>query len=111
MKIINWCIFLLVLLASCAGPTGNTVDTNPIKIGSILILSGEGAAWGTAAKNGIDMAVEKINAEGGINGRLIEANHQDDKSDPALSVTAFQKLTQADGVQIIVGTTDRKSVV
>src|SRR3989344_3908706 len=80
-----------------------------IEIGSIGILTGEGAAWGTAAKNGIDMAVEKINAEGGINGRLIEANHQDDKSDPALSVTAFQKLTQADGVQIIVGTTWSRS--
>src|SRR3989344_2598770 len=81
MKIINWCAVLLIVLASCAGPAENTAN-EPIKLGSILILSGEGASWGNAAKNGIDMAVEKINAGGGINGRLLAVDHQDDKSDP-----------------------------
>jgi|SRR3989344_2598706 len=76
-----------------------------IEIGSIGILTGEGASWGTAAKNGIDMAVEKINAEGGINGKKLIVNHQDDNSDPKKAVSAFQYLTSVKGIKIIIGPT------
>ena len=42
MKLTNWCMIVLLVLASCASPTGNIANNEPIHIGSILILSGEG---------------------------------------------------------------------
>ncbi|MBS3125769.1 penicillin-binding protein activator [Candidatus Woesearchaeota archaeon] len=109
MKLTNWCMIVLLVLASCASPTGNIANNEPIHIGSILILSGEGASWGIAAKNGIDIAVEKINAEGGIGGRLVSIDHQDDKSDPKIALSAFENLVQTKGINIIIGTTWSRS--
>ena len=74
-----------------------------IKIGSILILTGEGASWGEAARNGIDLAVEEINDEGGVIGRPLVVIHEDDESDPKKAVSAFKKLTAADGIKFIIG--------
>lgn len=93
------CLFLLGLLGCAAqGP-------EPIVIGSIGILSGEGASWGTAARNGIDLAVQDVNAAGGINGRPLVVIHEDDRGDPKQSLAAFRKLTANDGVGIIIGPT------
>jgi len=74
-----------------------------IKIGSILILTGEGASWGEAARNGIDLAVEEINNRGGVNNKNLVVIHEDDESDPKKAVSAFQKLTSADKVRFIIG--------
>jgi len=74
-----------------------------IKVGSILILSGDGASWGIAAKNGIDLAISEINTAGGINGAQIVAVHEDNHSDPKQSVSAYQKLTTADDVHFVIG--------
>ena len=82
-----------------------TNNSEPIRIGSILILSSEGASWGIAEKNGIDMAIEKINSEGGINGHMLEVDYQDDQSDPKSSVSAFRNLVDGKGTSIIIGTT------
>lgn len=81
------------------------VAGEPVRIGSILILSGEGASWGTASKNGIDLAVEQVNATGGIHGRPLMVSHQDDKGDPKAGIDAFRQLTDAQGISIIIGTT------
>ena len=104
MKLTKWCMLVLLVLASCASPADE-----PIKMGSILILSGEGASWGIAAKNGIDMAVEQINADGGINGRMFAVDHQDDKADPKLALSAFENLVQTKGIDIIIGTSWSRS--
>ncbi len=86
--------------------TGNTTaSSEPIRLGAILILSGEGASWGIAEKHGIEMAVDKINSEGGINGRQVVVDFQDDQSDPKAAVNAFRNLVDAKGIDIIIGTT------
>ncbi len=74
-----------------------------IKLGSILILSGEGSSWGEATKNGIDMAVEDINKSGGIGGKKLAVIHEDNASDPKKAISAFQKLTDTDDVDFIIG--------
>jgi len=99
--IISISLLLLILSAGC----GNQKEAETIKIGSILILTGEGAAWGNAARNGIDLAVEEINAAGGINGKPLEVVHEDDQSDAKKAISAFHKLTDLDGIDIIIGTT------
>jgi len=74
-----------------------------ITIGSIGILTGEGSSWGNASKNGITMAAEEINANGGINGKKLVIDYQDDKGDAKEALSAFEYLTSR-GIDIIVGT-------
>lgn len=78
-------------------------DEPPIKLGSILILTGEGSSWGKASQNGIDLAIEKINAQGGVLGRSLVVNHQDDQGEPKKAISAFQQLTDGVGARFIIG--------
>lgn len=47
-------------------------NKNEIKIGSILILTGEGASWGEASQNGIEMAIQEINKNGALTAKTCE---------------------------------------
>ncbi|HLD04268.1 MAG TPA: ABC transporter substrate-binding protein [Candidatus Nanoarchaeia archaeon] len=94
-------IVTLLLLSACQSST----QQDTIEIGSILILTGDGASWGIAARNGMDMAAEKINQEGGILGKKLILVHEDDGSDPKRALSAFQKLTDINHINLIVGTT------
>ncbi len=82
---------------------GSLKNGEEIKIGSILILTGEGASWGESSKNGIDLAVEEINKDGGINGKKLTVVHEDNASEPKKAISAFNKLTDLDGVKFIIG--------
>jgi branched-chain amino acid transport system substrate-binding protein len=63
----------------------------PIKIANVAELSGGGATVGNNWKNGIDLAVEEINAKGGILGRKIEVSHADSQSNPGVARAQVQK--------------------
>lgn len=88
----------MMMAASCSGKKNDT-----IKIGGIAPLSGGVAVYGTECKNGIDLAVEEINAAGGINGQKIEFICEDDEGDSAKSVNAYKKLVTKDRVKVIIG--------
>src|SRR3989344_6376843 len=77
--------------------------TEPIKIGGVFILTGEGASWGEATRNGMELAIGEINNRGGIDGRKLQAIYEDDGSDPKKAIAAFNKLTEVDGVKFIIG--------
>ena len=85
-------------LAGCAKSSGDTV-----KIGGVAPLSGSVAVYGVECKNGIDLAVEEINAAGGIAGKKVEFICEDDEGDPAKSVNAYKKLVTNDGVEYVIG--------
>ena len=70
---------ILAGLCSAALLTGAAYAQSgaPIKIADVAELSGGGATVGNNWKNGIDLAVEEINAKGGILGRKIEVSHAD----------------------------------
>ena len=87
-----------LLLAGCGKKEGDT-----IKIGGIFPLSGNVSVYGVECKNGIDLAIEEINAAGGVNGKKLELISEDDEGNPDKTVNAFQKLTTRDGVKIIIG--------
>ncbi|NOR44458.1 MAG: ABC transporter substrate-binding protein, partial [Candidatus Delongbacteria bacterium] len=74
-----------------------------IKIGAILPLTGDAAKYGEIAKNGIELALDEINSEGGINGKNIVMVYEDTKGDPKLGVTAIQKLITINKVKAIIG--------
>lgn len=63
-------------------------NKEPIKIGAILPLSGKYATWGEESRKVIDLSVEQLNAQDGIDGRNIEIIYEDCQEDSTLAVTA-----------------------
>jgi branched-chain amino acid transport system substrate-binding protein len=63
----------------------------PIKLANVAELSGGGATVGNNWKNGIDLAIEEINAKGGLLGRKLEVTHADSQSNPGVARAQVQK--------------------
>lgn len=74
-----------------------------IKIGNIIVTTGPLKGPGEPAVTAVDIAVEEINAAGGINGRKIELIRFDTGSDPKQASVGTRKLAQDDGVVAIIG--------
>jgi len=75
----------------------------PYKIGSEQPLSGPGAAGGKTAVIGLQMAIDRINNSGGINGRPVELTVVDDESSPAVARQKTSKMVQEDNIDVHVG--------
>jgi branched-chain amino acid transport system substrate-binding protein len=80
-------------------------EKEPIKIGALFALSGPAAAIGMPTKLVAEMAVAKINKEGGINGRPLELVIGDTESDAAKAATITKKFIYQDKVAAIIGPT------
>jgi len=78
-------------------------ELEEIKIGAIMPLTGELAAYGQPVKKGMELAMEEINTKGGLNGKLIKIIFEDDLGDPKTAVSAFNKLIDREKVPIILG--------
>ncbi|HMN71395.1 MAG TPA: ABC transporter substrate-binding protein [Rhodoblastus sp.] len=78
------------------------VSDTEIVVGTHMDLSGPIKSWGIPSSNGAKLAVEQINAAGGINGRKIRYILEDDAYDPKKAVLATQKLIELDKVFSIV---------
>ena len=76
----------------------------PVKLGVVLPLTGDFAAYGKMGLNGAQMAIEEINRTGGVlNGRPIKLIVEDNQTDPNVSVRMARKLIQEDDVIAILG--------
>ena len=84
-------------------PVSVFAEEETFKIGGIGPMTGAAATYGAAVENGIQLAVDEINAEGGINGTKIEFKMEDDEHDAEKSVNAYNTLKDW-GMQILVGT-------
>ncbi len=93
-------VLCLALLAGCAEKPKEPTGEAPIKLGGIGPLTGGAAVYGVAVANGQKIAVEEINALGGMQ---FELNFQDDEHDKEKSVNAYNALKDW-GMQILVGT-------
>ena len=80
-------------------------EGSPLRIGVMESLTGPGETYGTVNALAKWMAVDEINGEGGINGRMIELAIEDSKCNAHDAITAYNKLVDVDGVKIILGTT------
>ncbi|MBZ5497758.1 MAG: ABC transporter substrate-binding protein [Acidobacteriia bacterium] len=74
-----------------------------IQVGAILPLTGDVASYGVAVQQGIELAVDKENRSGGVNGRRLSILYEDDKGEPKQGVAAAQKLISMAHVQVIIG--------
>ncbi|HEY7925793.1 MAG TPA: ABC transporter substrate-binding protein [Candidatus Dormibacteraeota bacterium] len=110
----------LLALSACGGSenTGNSSGSgsNPyagktLKLGAVLSMTGAGAVYGVGTKNGADLAVDTINASGGVNGAMVSLTTRDDASDKAQSAQVAQTLIQQDQVLGLLGPTLSNSAV
>ncbi len=94
-------IVTLVMMMLAAVPA----SAQPIRIGFASAMSGPSAITGEGVMWGATMAVEDINAKGGIMGHKIEAFFADNKGTPGEAVSAVRKLVDVDKVDVIIGQT------
>lgn len=91
-----------ISLAACT-TSGPSDGIEPIKVGYIGPLTGEATSYGMDTLNGVKIAVEEINAQGGINGRKIEIVAEDGRCTGTDAASAAQKLIHVDKVAVIIG--------
>src|SRR5499427_5099611 len=75
----------------------------PIRVGYLPALTGPSSSTGIGINRGIQLAVQEINAAGGIGGRQIELITRDTQSDPTKAVNAAAELTRAHKVSVVLG--------
>ena len=95
---------MLAIVASAAMACGGDGDDGPFVIGVMESVTGPGETYGNVAVRAKQMAVDEINEAGGINGRMLKIIVEDSKCAAQDAITAYRKLTDVDGVKIILGT-------
>ncbi|PKH25197.1 ethanolamine utilization protein EutN [Enterobacterales bacterium CwR94] len=92
---------LLTLLSASA-----LAAADPIKVGLVAALSGQSAKSGEALTRGLTIAINEINAAGGIKGRPLELVRRDDESNPGKGMLAARELVQREKVAVLFGGLD-----
>ncbi len=99
----GWIVGIAVVGVVLAATTLVYAQAKPIKIGQIIPITGEAAESGKYHKQGAEIAVDKINAAGGINGRKIQIVLEDDQTTNPGGVAALQKLLEDKDIPMILG--------
>ncbi len=84
----------LALLAGCG---------KPARVGAIVSRSGAASSYGAQVARGFDLAVEQINASGGVSGRKIELVYRDDSTNPEIGLAALRELVEREGISTVLG--------
>ena len=96
-------VMVMTSFAACGGNDGDSASEDGINIGVNYELSGGVATYGNDSKDGIDMAIEEINADGGINGKKINLIVKDNKSEPSEATSIAEGLFTEDNVVAALG--------
>lgn len=98
-------VIIIVAIVIIAILNNQPKDVSGIKVGVITSLTGWPAFWGEDAKRGIDLAVEEINGDGGVDGKSIEIIFEDfGPIDLKLAASAANKLVNIDKVNVLLTT-------
>lgn len=82
---------------------GESDDGDPIRIGVLTSFTGPFTPWGVQAQAGMQMAADELNADGGVDGRMIELVEADDQNDPDTGITEYTRMVEQDGVLAVGG--------
>lgn len=97
----------LALVLALSGPGAASEPEEPVRIGAVFSLSGEGnfvtPLVGTPMEQAVKAVVEEINGNGGVLGRQIELSVEDDRSDTARAAAATRRLAEKKRVSVILG--------
>jgi branched-chain amino acid transport system substrate-binding protein len=106
-------IMMIVSCSPAAAPTAAPVaateapaavqSNEPIVFGMVAPMTGDAAEYGTQLERGVRLAVDEINAAGGINGRQVELDICDDKCDPYEASLCAQKMTANEKIFAVIG--------
>lgn len=103
-KFVTMVVVAMTMFTACTGNKKDSKkDDSTIKIGSTFPLTGQYSNYGTSTVNGIKMAVDEINKNGGIKGKQIVLDSLDDKGELTDSVTSYHKLVEG-GCEAVIGT-------
>ncbi|NMC95011.1 MAG: ABC transporter substrate-binding protein, partial [Syntrophorhabdus sp.] len=94
---------ILFCFLACVFLAGIVSAQDTIKIGLLAPLTGPAAADGLSVQNSVKLAVEKVNAEGGVLGKKIELITYDDRGDAKEAVALARKLIEQDKIVAMVG--------
>jgi branched-chain amino acid transport system substrate-binding protein len=96
----------LTILSSCRSDQAKQqAQSESIRLGSVLALSGAQASFGQSTRKGIELALKEINDQGGILGKKITVNFFDNQSKPEESATVLTRIITQDKVVAILGDT------
>ena len=106
----------VLIAAACGGSSSSGTNSNSysgktIKLGAILSLTGAGGVYGPQSKQGMQLAVDEINASGGVLGAQISLDVKDDASDKSQSQQVAQTMIQGDQDLALLGPTLSNSAV
>jgi branched-chain amino acid transport system substrate-binding protein len=82
-----------------------------VRIGAILPLTGERASVGASAKNGIDLAIEEINANDFLGGKKLSLQIEDSQGMPTISLSCFERLATVSTIPAIIGPLNSSEVL
>lgn len=99
MLILSITLIAGIMISGC----GKSANENEILIGEFSSLTGTAGAFGTSTHQGLGLAVEEINSTGGVLGKKIRVQTEDDQSKPEEAATAVTKLINRDKVKAVIG--------
>jgi len=107
LALIMACLMLALITSGCSTSSSTTTATptagGTIKVGGLAPLSGNLSIYGIATNNGIKLAIQEINAKGGVLGKQLEYVVYDEKGDATEAVNAYNKLVQNDKIVALIG--------
>ena len=93
---------MILVLAMAMLVSASALAEQTLVIGGTGPLTGDYATYGTSARNGATIAMEEINAAGGVNGIMFEVKYEDDQADPEKAINGYSLLIDA-GMQVSLG--------
>lgn len=102
-------MFMSALTGCGGGSKGADGDT--IKVGGLLEMTGGSASFGISGKNGIDLALKKINEKGVLGGKKLSLVIADTKSEASEATNGMQKLISQDKVVAVIGPNQSSAVI
>jgi len=97
------CFASILAVTSCGSGGSSASNATEIVVGEFGSLTGTTATFGISTKNGIEMAVDAVNKEGGVLGKKIRVIVEDDQGKPEEAQTVVTKLVNKDQVMAILG--------
>ncbi len=103
-RIVGWGLLPVFLAIAVACGGDDSGEESQFRIGVMESVTGAGETYGNVAVRAKQMAADEINEAGGINGRMLELVIEDSKCSAQDAIQAYNKLTDVNGMKIILGT-------